>query len=357
VDSLANADRSLQSIEITKQVPGIIFPADVPSWSSQHVNVGFQRQLAQDFVLSADFVFRHFIHGGLGPNGLDLNHFDSVRGPVIPRCAGPAQQNDPRVLCSAGPINVWQSTSNQAYKGLLLRADKRFSHRFQMLGSYARSSNVGTPGTGVNNPAAAFFPTGLNLDYWHQPSRPLVIDYPHIVNAAGVVQLPFHCDLGLKFSYLSAPPFSPTIGTGPTGIDFNGDGTTGDLLPGTQLAQFNRGLGKSDLARLVAGFNAAYAGTVDSHGRNIPRLALPDRYSMDHDFQALDLRLSRTFVFHEGIRLSLIGEAFNLYNAANLSGYSPDLTSAAFGQPQARFTQLFGSGGPRAFQVAARIAF
>jgi hypothetical protein len=62
-------------------------------------------------------------------------------------------------------------------------------------------------------------------------------------------------------------------------------------------------------------------------------------------------------VFRERWRLSLIGETFNLYNAANLSGYSSDLTSAAFGQPTARFTQLFGSGGPRAFQLAMRISF
>ncbi len=62
-------------------------------------------------------------------------------------------------------------------------------------------------------------------------------------------------------------------------------------------------------------------------------------------------------MFRERWRLSLIGEVFNLYNAANLTGYSGDLTSAAFGQPTARFTQLFGSGGPRAFQLAMRVSF
>ena len=67
--------------------------------------------------------------------------------------------------------------------------------------------------------------------------------------------------------------------------------------------------------------------------------------------------MSRTFLFHDPWRLSLIGEVFNVYNAANLSGYSTDLTSPAFGQPSARFTQLFGSGGPRAFQFAARFSF
>ena len=271
---------------------------------------------------------------------------------MIPRCAG-AQQNDPHALCSNGPIQVWQSTSNQTYKGLLVRAEKRFSHRFQFLGSWAWSSDVGTPGSGVQNPNAAFAPLGLNLDQWHQPNRPLIVDFTHIVNLAGVVELPRHFEFGLNFSYSSAPPFSPVIG----GIDFNGDGTVGDLLPGTLLGQFNRGFGKADLARVVTQFNQTYALTPDSHGRTIPRITLPARYALDDNFQALDLRMSRTFLFHDPWRLSLIGEVFNVYNAANLSGYSTDLTSPAFGQPSARFTQLFGSGGPRAFQFAARFSF
>ena len=349
--SLAS-DPSLTNIQILKQGNTFVSPADLPAWSSQHASVGLQREVARDFVVSADFVFRHFIHGGMGPVGLDLNHFNSVRGPVIPRCAG-AQQNDPHALCSTGPIQVWQSTSNQTYKGLLVRAEKRFSHRFQFLGSWAWSSDVGTPGSGVQNPNAAFAPLGLNLDQWHQPNRPLIVDFTHIVNLAGVVELPRHFEFGLNFSYSSAPPFSPVIG----GIDFNGDGTTGDLLPGTALGQFNRGLGKADLARLVTQFNQTYALTPDSHGRTIPRITLPARYALDDNFQALDLRMSRSFLFHDRWRLSLIGEVFNVYNAANLSGYSTDLTSPAFGQPSARFTQLFGSGGPRAFQFAARFSF
>ncbi len=84
---------------------------------------------------------------------------------------------------------------------------------------------------------------------------------------------------------------------------------------------------------------------------------MPASYSFDHGYQSLDLRLSRTFVFRERWRLSVVGEVFNLYNASNLSGYSSDLTSPAFGQPTARFTQLCGSGGPRAFQVAMRVSF
>jgi hypothetical protein len=69
------------------------------------------------------------------------------------------------------------------------------------------------------------------------------------------------------------------------------------------------------------------------------------------------MRLSRTLAFRERWRVSLIGEVFNLYNKANLSGFSGDLTSAAFGQPTSRASQVFGSGGPRAFQLAMRLSF
>jgi hypothetical protein len=108
---------------------------------------------------------------------------------------------------------------------------------------------------------------------------------------------------------------------------------------------------------LVTTFNGNYAGTKDAAGRLIRTLSLPRQYSFGDDFQSLDLRLTRTFLFRDPWRLSVIGEGFNLFNAANLIGYSGDLTSAGFGQPTGRSTQVFGSGGPRAFQLAVRVSF
>jgi hypothetical protein len=320
----------------------------VPPWSAQHLNAGFQRQLARDFVVNADFVYRHFIHGGLGPNGIDLNHFNSVHGPIIQTCIGD-QQNDPQAICSTGPINVWQAASRQTYKGLLVRPDKRFSHRYEMLASYAYSSNTGTAGTGGG--------VGLNLDNWLQNPGPLPADFTHILNVAGVMEFPSRFELGLNFSYSSAAPFSATVGSSPSGIDFNRDGTFGDLLPGTTVNAFNRGLGRNDLVRLVNEFNRNDAGRADPHGRIMQPITLPPSYGFGDNFHSLDLRLSRSFMIRESCRVALIGEVFNLYNKANLTGYSGDLTSTAFGQPTGRTSQVFGSGGPRAFQLGLRASF
>ena len=226
-----------------------------------------------------------------------------------------------------------------------MRADKRFSHGFQVLGSWAYSSNTG------NNSG-----NGFNQDDWLSNRGPLPTDFTHIVNLAGVTLLPLQFQLGLNFSYSSAPPFSAFVG----GIDLDGDGTTGDLLPGTTVNAFNRGMGSADLQRLVAQFNQTYAGRVggDAKGAPIPKLMLPDRYWFGDNYQSLDLRVSRSFSFRDRWRLLLIGEAFNLYNAANLSDYSGDLANnLTFGQPISRATQVFGSGGPRAFQLGARISF
>jgi hypothetical protein len=302
-----------------------------------------QRQIARDFVVSADFAYRHFVHTAReGLIALDLNHFNNtIRGPVIPKCTG-AQASDPHAVCSLGPINVMAAPGRATYKGLLLRAEKRFSGRFQAIGSYAYSTNTGTS-----------FRNGFNLDNWLQNSGPTDFDYPQIANLAGVAELLWGFQLGLNFSYSSAPPFSAYVGQ----IDFNGDGTTSDLLPGTTVNSFSRGMGRGDLERLAAQFDGTYALLKDAQGRTIPRLALPANYAFGDDFHSLDLRLSRTFKFGERSRVSVIGEVFNLYNKANLSGYSGDLTSAAFGQPTSRATQVFGSGGPRAFQLAMRVSF
>ncbi len=345
IQARANSDQSVQQIQINKSAlfgPQFgINSADVPNFTALHTNIGIQREIAKDFVLSADFAHRHFTHIGLGP---DLNHFNSSRGPAISRCNA-AQRNDPQAVCSNGPIDVQQASTAAIYNGLLVRAEKRFSRGFQFLGSWAYSSNTGTNGIGVG--------TGFNNDKWLENRGPLSTDFTHIVNLAGVSQLPGRFELGINFSYSDAPPFSAYVG----GIDFNGDGTTNDLLPGTAVNAFNRGMGRAELERLIAQFNQTYAGGRDAKGAGIAKIVLPDRYAFGSNYHSLDLRLSRSFVFRERWRLSLIGEVFNLYNKANLSGYTGDLTGEAFGQPTSRATQVFGSGGPRAFQLAARVGF
>jgi hypothetical protein len=91
--------------------------------------------------------------------------------------------------------------------------------------------------------------------------------------------------------------------------------------------------------------------------RTIPSSTLPPTFEFGDSFLTQDLRLSREFSLHDRWKMTLIAEVFNLFNVANLSGRSGDLLNPGFGQATSRVTQVFGSGGPRSFQLAARFSF
>jgi hypothetical protein len=56
--------------------------------------------------------------------------------------------------------------------------------------------------------------------------------------------------------------------------------------------------------------------------------------------------------------LRLIAEVFNILNTSNLTNFNFNLVvPATFGKANQRVGQTFGSGGPRAFQLAVRLSF
>jgi hypothetical protein len=313
-----------------------------------HFSLGAQRELARNLVLTTDFVWRRFLHTVL--SGIDYNQFNRrPQGPVIPVCTA-TQRSDLSAVCSAGPITFENTSGMAQYKGLLVRLEKRFSHRTQFLGSYALGSLKGT-----NGPPVFGFITGFNNNNWFENYGPLPSDLRHILNLAGFVDLPRRFQVSFSISAYSHPPFLAYVG----GVDFNGDGTRNDLLPGTKVNQFNRGLGKKDLVKLVETYNQNFAGKPTASGQIAPSLTLPANYSFDDNFFTQDLRLSRTFpLATERMRLVVSGEVFNLLNTANLVDFNGNLRDPdSFGQPSARFDHVFGSGGPRAFQLGARLSF
>jgi hypothetical protein len=85
---------------------------------------------------------------------------------------------------------------------------------------------------------------------------------------------------------------------------------------------------------------------------------LPSDYQLGDSFSSQDLRVTKSFGSQRGIELRLIGEAFNLFNVSNLTTTT---TTWSCRRPSARRTsawgRTFGSGGPRAFQLAARVSF
>lgn len=332
----SGTDLGVRVINVSKTGSDLI-PAYYPAPYSTHVNFGIQRELARDLVVTADIVSRQFVNQEIG--SLDWNRFFRPQGPIIPRCASAAQANDPAANCSLGQITVRTPAGRTNYKGLLVRVDKRFSKRWQLLGSYALTDQRGLNGI-------------ADLDNWFMTWGPQ--GARHIFNVSGIVELPWKFQFSFISSMASRGPVHPRI----TAIDLIGSGVDNSPVPFLLYNSLNRGLGKAELAQAVDLYNSTYAGTRTPRGQLAPRVTLPQEYELGDNFISQDIRVTKFFDFTERLRLMVCAESFNVFNIANLGGFAFDLNNpAAFGRPASRGNQVFGTGGPRSFQLAARFSF
>ena len=353
----ASGPYSVSGIDVAKQ--GIeIYPSSFPLLRSYQTS---HRRTARSGP-------RHGDHGGLGRRQgenvnlgeLDLNNFaryiNGMQTPVIPICAA-NQYYVPGQECSTGSITIWTPEGRSVYDGLLVSLQKRMSHRVQFNVAYALQKQMNLSG-------------GVDLDNWANGWGPNLAR--HNLNVAGTVNLPWGFTLSVINSIYSRSPVTPTI----SGIDLNGAGNTtfpiteaipAGTIPGLSYNCFAVGCSKSQLTAAVNYWNTNIAGVQKTAaGGAVPKLILPSDYQFGDPLYDQDFRLTKQFAFRERYRLSIFGEFFNAFNIANLSGYgrnldkvnsNPAAQSFAFGQPTARAQQVFGSGGPRAIQVGARVTF
>jgi hypothetical protein len=338
--SLATPVPGETPIQIAKSGSELL-PRRYPVQDSYHMSVGIQRELRRDMVVSADFVRRVFLNQVYGNTDIDLNQFNryinGVQTPIIPLCTG-TQSSDPNAECSTGPITFYTPGARSTYTALLLKVEKRFAHRFQFTASYALQSQMGINGI-------------VNLNNYDESWGPQAAR--NVLSIVGTVQLPWGFQLGLVSTTSSLGPVMPVIG----GIDINGNGSGETPLPGLSYNCLNISCGVGALESAVTSFNSTYAGKLDATGKKIPTLTLPANFNLGRPFDSQDLRLTKTFTYHERYKLSVLGEMFNVFNYANYSGYTFDPSSSAFGIQTQRVTQVFGSGGPRAAQLGARVTF
>lgn len=333
-------DLSVRNINISKQGTDI-YPYRYGPGYSRHLTIGVQREVRKDLVVTADFVYRHAFREDLG--SLDYNRFFRVSGPVIPRCTSTAQAASPTANCSTGSIGIRTSAGRSVYRALLLKVDKRFSKRFQFLASYALTAAQGMNGI-------------TNLDNWFQNWGPS--GGRHSLNVSGIVDLPLKFQLSFISSMGTRGAYRPQVGS----VDLDGDGLDTAFLPGWNVP--DRKPTKERLESAVAAWNAAYPDLPNGQrprtprNQTIPKLTLPANYSFGDNFSSQDIRLTKTFLFKERYKLNVFAEGFNIFNIANLGGISNSLNNpAAFGVPTSRAGQVFGSGGPRAFQLGGRFSF
>lgn len=327
---------SVSGLDVAKSSVEIAAP-NFQIMRSYQTSLGVQRELGENMVLKADWARRQFENVDLGE--LDLNRFVRPSGPVIPKCAVIPDFN-PADKCSNGSMTFWVPQGRSIYEALLLELDKRLSSRFQFQVSYALQNQnaVIVPTEDLNNYFATY---GPNL------AR-------HNLHISGIVQLPKGFELSVNQAAISRTPVNPVLFL-PLNDPANQLGSS-TLVPiqltvpnGGTFNCFGLSCGKSDLQNLVNEYNSTYKRT----------LTLPSHYQFGDPFFDTDFRLSKIFRYKERYDLRIAGEVFNAFNIANLQllGYNFILGTPTFGQATARTVQTFGSGGPRAFQVLARVTF
>ena len=406
-------DLSIRNIEVRKQVPAAgseaIFDANHRTPYTIHLNAGVQRQILNDLSVSVDFVMRRGVKFGQNEFMFDdinrWNRFSGYqlipttgtanplpfRNPVIPACSAAAvppptlDPNNPKAQCSLGPIFYAVPGILSRYTALQVKVDKRLSHGFLLTGAYALSKY-----TSFNGNLYASY-TDYSENFGLSGASP-----KHTFSFSGIWDLPrYNGDQKLLRGVLNGWQVSTimqmrsrdinsvTLGT----FDLEGDGLFTFRLPGTGINSFGRGQDADDIRQLVDQYNSKFpapkdtpltqigaGANRDATGTAFPFIILPDNFSSGDSFFTHDLRVTRTLSITEKFKLNLIAEGFNILNIANLTSYTGSLASAAFirptattpgrpnpsnlfGQPTDRVSPIFGTGGPRAFQFAARLSF
>jgi hypothetical protein len=102
---------------------------------------------------------------------------------------------------------------------------------------------------------------------------PSALDRTHQTSFGGYADIPAHFRLGMIFHFdspLASTLAVPTTGIGPGEIfhtDFTGDGTTGDLIPGTKWGSFMRGVNPGNLGTVVGNYNNTVADNLTPAGQ------------------------------------------------------------------------------------------
>jgi outer membrane receptor protein involved in Fe transport len=389
-------DLSIRNIELSKTAAGpqnidVLFDENYTTPYTVHLNFGVQREIMHNLSVSADFVQRRGVKFGTTEfMFIDLNRWNRftytllangtavpARNPVLPACTA-AQRNDPKAQCSNGPILYAMPGILSRYTALQLKVDKRFSQGFQLTGSYALAKySTFTGFQSYEDYANSFGDAGIPK---HQFSFSGIWNLPKYNGDQKVIRSILNdWQLSSIMQMATGGTSSVSLGT----FDPEGDGTFVFRLPGTNINSFGRSQNAAEIRKWVEQYNATFPAPKDALpsqitraqrdavGTPFPYIVLPDNFAASDSFLTHDLRLTRTIPIGEKVRVNLIAEGFNIFNIANLNGYSGTLnayvrpTATApgrnptftFGQPTGRVSPIFGTGGPRAFQLAARVSF
>jgi len=326
-----------------------IIDNDLQNPMVHQMNVGIQRELGDQFAVRADYV-RNF-----------GTHF------IIGRVIGTVPLNP--VVGGPDIVKNLESSVRTKYDGLLLSVEKRFAKRYQFRASYtlSHSSNY------ANDDQIPFSNGPIDSNDLRREYGPTPNDQRHRFTFSGLVQLPGDIKLSPILSIASSVPIDILLPDGSSRVC--------ELQRNAGVRQFKTG---AELNAVLTQINAAGGSLCPNPDPSTgfkPRVLVPlvrDDLKFGDNFSSLDLRVSKIFRFGERWTIEPMAEVFNLFNVTNVlgvsnvnySGFSNVLVrdsndpsssgfmrSSSFGQAVTTAGGVFGSGGPRAFQFAAKVTF
>lgn len=299
----------------------------------QQFNLGIQYEFVRNWVLKVDGIHNlgtHFIIGA--PVGSVFN----------PGSGGPES------------VTSLRSAANVHYDALWLTVDHCWSQRFQFHGAYMLSKSLNY----ANYDQVPFGYPPVQSDNIHREYGPTPNDQRHRLVLQGTMDLPFAFRLTPLWTYASGVPMDILYSSS------NGNTRVPQLARNAGGREFHTG---AELNAVIANINASGG----ANGVPLPLVSPSARFN--DTFNSFDLRLSKSFRLSERFRLEALAEVFNLFNQANILGgananYSgffnvlvPDRNnpslSSRFGAPVSSAGGVFGSGGPRAFQLGGKFTF
>jgi hypothetical protein len=271
---------------------------------------------------------------------------------------------------------------------------------FQASYTLSRFANAGANGGG-SGPAASdqdLAPVAIDNNNPLRFSGPSTLDRTHQANLGGYFDLPGSFRIGFVSHFWSPLPVTLTVPTqanapAPGEIflsDFTGDGSVGDLLPGTKVGSFGRGVGVGKLTTLVNNFKAVAPTMLLPAARSLVTASLftpaqllalqahpaqltpvpPGQVSMA-GLRAFDLNVSWQGKIKDRITVVpsvAFYNAFNLVNydlptatlTGNLDASTDSVNGTVKGARNDRVgsgTGVFGLGAPRVLEFGLKILF
>lgn len=291
----------------------------------QQFNFGVQYELLRDLVVSVDAIH------SFGSSFIIGRSIGTVFNPVV--------GGTDSIINIESSVKTW-------YDAMLVNVQKRFSNRFTFNAGYtlAKAFNFSNDDQ-IPFQAGPLDPNRLDLEKGPTPN-----DQRHRFTFAGVFDGPWGVQISPIYTLASDVPIDILT------VRPNGSITRVPIL------QRNAG---GRLFRTGAEFNA-FANDFNATAPAADRLPLVrDDLKFGDSFTSFDLRLTKTIKLGERVNVQGIVEAFNLFNVTNVrgannvnfSGFENNLRSANFGSAVQTAGGVFGTGGPRSFQFAARFNF